>query len=397
MKSWVNSKDYIQQVNSLSVEDYAASVSDSTMAPLPEHLTDWLARLRLLYGLPFDYLVPDERLLPPESIRFFYIDRNWTDRMVDGALSVGKTTSREFSHHHAVFNKVMGALDDEERNIRTKLRETKSKAKNTRQSRLEGKTSAADMTGFLFRSQAVSGWTGLEVKAYRGKNTSNGTPLRLLRMDRLGPDILLCLFDGIPDIVDIEEPREGIQFGVQATLVNNEVKGSTSCPSGLYMKLRHMTGKHAGYEVAWKDDEGEPIDGIPRENDEQYTVSIPVRKANPQVLHIEALKNAVKESLDQIEADNPGKFKADTSEEEDAETLLTAAEFSVQMLQFPYQQRFQGGGKQAPSDNMPKFEMASQYKGATIGITTAINKLSDKEIQQLTNEAYAPVPRRGGQ
>ncbi len=391
MKSWANSKDFIQQVNGLSVEDYAASVYNSTEVPLPEHLNDWLGRLRLLYGLPFDYLVPDERLLPPESIRFFYIDRNWTDRMVDGALSVGKTTSREFSHHHAVFNKVVGALDDEERNIRTKLRETESKAKNVRHSRVKAKKSAADMTGFLFRSQAVSGWTGLEVKAYRGKNTSNGTPLRLLRMDRLGPDILLCLFDGIPDIVDIEEPREGIQFGVQATLVNNEVKGSTTCPSGLYMKLRHMTGEHAGYEVAWKDDEGNPIDGIPRTSDEQYTVSIPVRKANPQVLHIEELQKAVHTALNDI------KRAVDDTDVFDYNAPLTAAEFSVQMLQFPYQQRFQRGGKQAPLDNMPKFEMASQYKGATIGITTAISKLSDQEIQQLTNEAYAPVPPRGGQ
>ena len=387
MKSWVNSKQYIQQVNSLSVENYAASVSDSTTAPLPEHLTDWLGRLRLLYGLPFDYLVPDERLLPPESIRFFYIDRNWTDRLVDGALSVGKTTSREFSHHHAVFNTVMNALDDEERNIRTVLRKTKK----GRPSRIEGKTSAADMTGFLFRSQAVSGWTGLEVKAYRGKNTTDGTALRLLRMDRLGPDILLCLFDGIPDIVDIEEPREGIQFGVQAMLVNNEVTGTESCPSGLYMKLRHMTGKNAGYEVAWKDDEGNTIDGIPRENDEQYTVSIPVRKANPQVLHIKELQKAVHSALNDVKraVNDTAKF--------DYKAPLTAAEFSVQMLQFPYQQRFQGGGKQAPLDNMPKFEMASQYKGATIGITTAISKLSEKEIQQLTVEAYAPVAPRGGQ
>lgn len=391
MKSWSNSKDYIQQVNNLSVEDYAASVFDKTEAPLPEHLTDWLGRLRLLYGLPFDYLVPDERLLPPESIRFFYIDRNWTDRMVDGALSVGKTTSREFSHHHAVFNKVMGALDDEERNIRTRFRETKSKAKKVSRSRLKGKTSAADMTGFLFRSQAVSGWTGLEVKAYRGEDPLTAKPLslRLLRMDRLGPDILLCLFDGIPDIVDIEEPREGIQFGVQATLINNEVRGSEDCPSGLYMKLRHMEGDHAGYEVAWKGDDGEPIDGIPRTDDEQYIVSIPVRKANPQVLHIEALRDAVAASLEQIDADNPDNFQFDAP--------LTAAEFSVQMLQFPYQQRFKGKGEKAPLDNMPKFELASQYKGATIGITTAIKKLSDKEIKLLTDEAFSPVTRRGGQ
>ena len=385
MKSWNNSSEFIQKVNSLTIEDYAASVYEKTEVPLPEHLTDWLGRLRLLYGIPFDYLVPDERLLPPESIRFFYIDRNWTDRMVDGALSVGKTTSREFSHHHAVFNKVARSLDDEERNIRTRLRQTKFATAE----RLTSNAGAADMTGFLFRSQAVAGWTGLEVKAYRGEDPSTGTPLRLLRMDRLGPDILLCLFDGIPDIVDIEEPREGIQFGIDVNLDNNSnIEGTAECPSGFSLKMRHMTGEHSGYEVGWIEN-GNAIDGIDKNSNEQYNVSVPVRKANPQVLHIAKLNEAIANTLAEIETDHPTNFEYDAP--------LTAAEFSVQMLQFPYQQRFQGAGKQAPLDNMPAFDMTSQYKGATIGITTAIKKLNDEEIRLLTEEAFVHVIRRGGQ
>src|SRR5438874_2868368 len=63
---------------------------------VPEYLTQWLGRLRLLYGVPFTNLVPHSMLLPKESIRFFYVDRNWTDRLVDGALSVGKTSTREY-------------------------------------------------------------------------------------------------------------------------------------------------------------------------------------------------------------------------------------------------------------------------------------------------------------
>ena len=38
---------------------------------LPDSVVDWLARLRLLCNVPFAYLVPDHRLLPTESIRFF--------------------------------------------------------------------------------------------------------------------------------------------------------------------------------------------------------------------------------------------------------------------------------------------------------------------------------------
>ena len=49
---------------------------------VPGELRKFLARLRLLHGVPFSYLVPDANLLPPESIRFFYIDRAWTDALV---------------------------------------------------------------------------------------------------------------------------------------------------------------------------------------------------------------------------------------------------------------------------------------------------------------------------
>lgn len=296
--------------------------------------------------------------------------------MVDGALSVGKTTSREFAHHHAVFNTVRRALDDEERIIRQRL-------KSNTPTQLKG--NAADMTGFLFRSQAVSGWTGLEVKAYRGGKATPNNALRLLRMDRLGPDILLCLFDGIPDIVDIEEPREGIQFGVDINLDNNSnIQGTEENPSGFSLKLRHMEGNSAGYEVGWKVDDV-PIDGI----SQPYTVSVPVREANPQVLHIDALRDAIEESLGQIKTAEGSNFSFDGT--------VSAAELSVQMLQFPYQQRFEGAGKQAPLDNMPEFDLVSHYKGSTISITTAIKKLDAKEITLLTEEAFSNVTPRGGQ
>ncbi|HTF04001.1 MAG TPA: hypothetical protein VK826_08245, partial [Bacteroidia bacterium] len=57
---------------------------------MPQPLTDWLSRLALLYGVPFNYLVPDEGMLPPESIRFFYLDINWVEALVDGAFSIGR-------------------------------------------------------------------------------------------------------------------------------------------------------------------------------------------------------------------------------------------------------------------------------------------------------------------
>ena len=76
---------------------------------MPPYMESLLAHLRLLIGVPFEYLVPDPRLLPDESIRFFYLDRSWTDRLVDGAIAVGKIGSREQAHHHAQNAKVAQA------------------------------------------------------------------------------------------------------------------------------------------------------------------------------------------------------------------------------------------------------------------------------------------------
>ena len=71
------------------------------------------------------------------------------------------------------------------------------------------------------RSKLVSGWPGLHVRAYRtdrGQDAeiipeSDPDRLKVLRMERLAPAVLLVLFDGVPAVVHVEEPRQGIQFG----------------------------------------------------------------------------------------------------------------------------------------------------------------------------------------
>lgn len=56
---------------------FTAQEEDAHFGPriVPGELRGWLARLRLLQGVPFSYLVADAQLLPRESIRFFYLDR----------------------------------------------------------------------------------------------------------------------------------------------------------------------------------------------------------------------------------------------------------------------------------------------------------------------------------
>ena len=86
---------------------------------VPGELRRFLARLRLLNGVPFSYLVPDADLLPIESIRFFYVDRAWTDALVQGALSVGTITTADRAQLDAVYPYVRDDVDEAERTIRT--------------------------------------------------------------------------------------------------------------------------------------------------------------------------------------------------------------------------------------------------------------------------------------
>src|SRR4029078_6223704 len=47
------------------------------------------------------------------------------------------------------------------------------------------------LTGFLLRSPAVEGWQGLEMRAWTDSGATQ--PLAPLRIDRLAPEIMLCI------------------------------------------------------------------------------------------------------------------------------------------------------------------------------------------------------------
>jgi len=76
----------------------------------------------------------------------------------------------------------------------------------------------APVTGFLLRSRLVSGWPALQVRATRKGQAGASVPVVLVRLERLAPAVLLAMFDGIPDVVTLEEPHQGVQFGVDERL-----------------------------------------------------------------------------------------------------------------------------------------------------------------------------------
>jgi hypothetical protein len=165
-----------------------------------EPVSRWLAQLLLLFPVPFDYLVADERMLPVESLRFFYLDNNWLDAMLDGALSVGTESSRD-----TFFNMVTRDL----------IRRSAYEAALTYRKNIAGVDPPAAQvqknvtSGLLLRSGLVSGWPSLSVRPC----LDGGQMLKTLRMAHLSPNVLLCVFRGVPDYVEISEPQEGFAFG----------------------------------------------------------------------------------------------------------------------------------------------------------------------------------------
>jgi hypothetical protein len=157
---------------------------------LPGALTDWLAGLALLQGVPFHYLVPDARMLPPESIRFFNVDQKWLSALLDGAWSLGREKVSKWAFDTAF----------------QPWRDAKV---------------ARPQSGLLIQSRLISGyWPGILISRDDGA--------KIVREERLGPTTLLLLFDlpfptsqkGVN--LTIQEPPEGIHFGFVADVAEDK-------------------------------------------------------------------------------------------------------------------------------------------------------------------------------
>jgi hypothetical protein len=286
----------------------ATALEQYTASRLPEELADFLGRLALFYGMPFENLVPDESALPRESIRFFYIDANWLEALVDGAFSTGAHTRLDIRYHGVLQHTIRQATEVAAGKLRSDIRGDDPVAPPIDDTRLRA--------GFLMRSAAVSGWPGMEVSGFKtllrsvngfdasdpitagtdraevvvGKsairlslganNTLDGlksaingsqtgvtativdtpedkkplrlevrlsppwdantppvlevrtkagtastnilepTKMQILRLDRVSPEVLLCVFPEVPDRIELNEPAEGLHFGMSVSNAN---------------------------------------------------------------------------------------------------------------------------------------------------------------------------------
>jgi|GEM_PF-467185 len=304
MRSYITAENAISASIAALAGKYATLVTDHDPDDgdhvVPGELRRFLARLRLLHGVPFSYLIPDSTLIPLESIRFFYMDRAWTDALVQGALSVGTTSTADRAQLESVYPHIRDEVDETERTVR----------RPDGEERLSG--AGGTITGFLLRSRAVSGWPNMHVRAYSRdvvaddalttEAESSAERLKVLRMERLAPAVLLVLFDGVPEVVHIEEPRQGIQFGIRYD------EGAPPSQLTARVKLRDCD---TGLPVA-------PVDSITSGN----SVAVPFRRGAPGVIDLRTLRDRLASR-----APNSG-------------GSLEPNEFALQMLRFPYRQVF---------------------------------------------------------
>jgi hypothetical protein len=151
MKSWYHQPDY----GGIQIKAQAS--------PLVEA---FIAGLSVLKNVPLNVLIPDPQMLPPESIRVFYVDPDYVKALTEGALSIGQY--------------------------------------------FDPPAAAGGNMGFLVRSANLFSFGAVEIGALL-----KDKEVDFLRKDMAGADILLCITKGAFDTISITQPEEARHFGFE--------------------------------------------------------------------------------------------------------------------------------------------------------------------------------------
>src|SRR5579884_1642233 len=294
-----------------------ATLSISTPPPA---VIDWLTKLNILQGVPFNNLVADESLLPPESVKFFQFDQTWMDALVDGALSIG----RQYSGTESMSPNLVA-----EQVHRPKLHaEVHARVPAIRRLQLKKPPVTSDppaargvVTGFLLRSQVVSGWKSLDVVGYaKGSSPYDNeqgkiTPAQIqnlqpLRIERLSSTVLIGLFQGQLYQLVIHQPPETIHFGIQTV-----TESSNSVTKNLRVPTTNWDDPNTLYDTQTY--QNQSLTGIFTDN-------------TNRVLNLYALSQALGQALNSV-GKAPGYYQA--SPDSNHKDHLVSSDFALEMVQ----------------------------------------------------------------
>lgn len=308
----------------LSAKQETNIAEELAKAGTPPGLIQWLAKLKLLYGIPFQYLVPNNDFLPAESIRFFYVDPDWVSSLLDGALSIGRhyngsqhppaTLHSDLVHHNLLHLKPEEHLH----NIRR------------RQLSLEEAAAPADepevMSGFLLNSAVVSGWKSLDVAGYpKGSSPYDFEKdpnvkiqsLKILRLERLSPSVMLGIFRGSLYELVLHQPPEAIHFGFQQVF-DDVSKQENSVTKNLRVPTTNWDDPQTAYDTDTY--QNEPLNNVFVDVDER-------------VLDMTQLSKTLAAQLAATGANGaPGYYQANP-QDSNFKDHLVASDFALEMVQ----------------------------------------------------------------
>lgn len=284
----------ITDATALGEQVRATTVPAQPRIGTDEHqVVTWLTRLHLLQGVPFGYLVPDIAMLPSESIRFFQVDLGWVDALIDGAFSIGATRGTAASG--AALRAATAPV------VRARLHRVRAEVVGT----TEADATPEAISGFLLRSAVVSGWPGLEVRCYA--DLAGQQPLPLLRLERVAPALLCCLAGGVLQRADLQEPPEGVHFGVDPAPQGSQAPWQKD--------LRYASGNATVQVGSWIPGKVQPV---------------PLRPGSQTVIQVHALAQGMAPQVWAPAPPSPGQF--------------TAAEFGLEMTEGVQVVSFRLGG-----------------------------------------------------
>ena len=230
------------QLVTSALSDEAVMVDAVGDVTVPEPIAAWLRRLYTLIGVPFGYLVPDEAMLPPESIRFFRLDHAWAEALIDGAFSLGRDLTLDATTPAATLDRVLSP------HVRRHARAGRpGLGALPAVVAAAGEDTAQPWTGFLLRSRVVGSFPGLGVNVYpAGHTPDDPQPVLLVqhRLDHLGPgtDTLLCLVEGEAHRVDVHEAPEALHYGVDSYVAPASTPGHPSVSKAIHGFVRAADG-----------------------------------------------------------------------------------------------------------------------------------------------------------
>ncbi|KAF8418703.1 hypothetical protein EV426DRAFT_311117 [Tirmania nivea] len=181
----------------------------------------WVLDRMYLGNLPSQYIVPDPTHLPRESLRFFHIDPNWVEALIDGGLAVANQVEKD---------------DDK---IRACIKDAITKYLQTPMGEGPGAYLPQVPThGFLMRSELVTKYPDLILEAPftdTSEEEMELKPASILRQENLDSTVLLALFDRVPGSPDFKtlifrQPPHQQSFAAAFQLT----------PSQMYLQFRRV-------------------------------------------------------------------------------------------------------------------------------------------------------------